>query len=317
MMEQAAPDISAYLSQFEFATSASEKFDREAAVAVKAYAKAHYEFVVALHRSGASGSAVNRANSEGVDRLIRRLTRMAQTAHFAAGGEAGEDLAVVAAGGYARQEMSVHSDIDLLFLYSGKLTGLARSVAERVQYWLWDGGLKVGGAVRSAAETIKLAKRDETIATNILDARYLAGETRVYHALLTSIWDDLLRPPAAFVRAQQRSMEERHAKFGESVYLLQPNLKEGAGGLRDYHAAYWIARATVPRIGRAGDFLHRGLLSEREMAAFWDALEFLWRVRNELHIQEGRAADQMSFEQQERLAVALHYADGGPGELPV
>ncbi len=312
-----APDISSFLSEFEGARASGGGFDRDAAAAVKEYARAHHDYVVALHHRGDLASTVNRRNSEGIDRLVRRLLRMAQTAHYATTGQPGDDLSIVAAGGYARQEMSVHSDIDLLFLYAGRLTDMSKAVAERVQYWLWDGGLKVGSAVRQAAETIKLAKKDETIATNILDARFLGGDTSVYHALLTSIWEDLLRPPATFVRTQREAMEARHAKFGESVYLLQPNLKEGAGGLRDYHSAYWIARATVPRLGRVDDFLHRGLLSEREMDAFRGALEFLWRLRNELHIQEGRAVDQMSFEQQERLAEALGYPDGGPGELPV
>ncbi|MCH2409875.1 [protein-PII] uridylyltransferase [Myxococcota bacterium] len=312
-----APLVEDFLSERDALLGGASSFDREITESVQAYISAHQEYVINLHSRGEKGGRLNRINSDGIDRLIRRLVRSAESLYYASGGEAGESVAGVAVGGYGRRELSVHSDIDLLFLHGAPLTSLASIVAERIQHWLWDAGMKVGSAVRSAQETIRLAKADGTVATNVLDARFLGGETRFYHDLQSGVWRDLIRNPRDFLQTQVSFMEERHEKFGQSVYLLQPNVKEGAGGLRDYHTAYWVARATVPSLSSANDMLHRGLLTEGEMIAYDQALQFLWRVRNELHVEKGSAVDQMSFEDQELVATRFGYQDEGPGELPV
>jgi [protein-PII] uridylyltransferase len=141
----------------------------------------------------------------------------------------------------------------------------------------------------------------------VLTARYLCGDGEFFHDFADRIRDELLPDPAAFVAEQQELMRERQLEYGDSLFLLQPNVKEGAGTLRDYHAAYWVARGTQPSVRDVDDFLHFGLLTETEMKEYRDALEFFWRTRNELHIRSKRANDQMTFELQEEAAEALGY----------
>lgn len=290
--------------------------DAATSAGVRGYLGAVREHLEGLHRGGASGEAVNRAHADAVDRLVRRLVRVAEGRHYADGGELGTPIAIAAVGGYGRREMAVHSDVDLLFLYAGSLTPHGEAVAKRVQLWLWDANVAVGGAVRSVEETLSLAREEPSVCTAILDARFLSGHTGVFHEFMDRIRRELMDDPERFVRERWQGLQERHAKFGESLYLLQPNLKEGAGGLRDYHTAWWAASAIVPSLRSVEDLLHVGLLSEAEMDEYGAALDFLWRVRNQLHLLAGRKSDQMGFELQEQVAAAFDYRDGG-GELPV
>jgi [protein-PII] uridylyltransferase len=272
--------------------------------------------LLALHESGASGRAVNEAHSDGVDRLLRKLVQIGEARWYAGGGELGGAATLIAVGGYARREMSLGSDVDILFLHRGEMTPMAADLAERIQYWLWDAGVNLGGAVRSVEESIELGRRDATVATSLLTARFLAGEPELLHQLVEAVRREILADVERFVDGQRAALTERHQKYGESLYLLQPNLKEGAGGLRDYHAALWVACAVFPPVRGLDDLLHVGLLSENEMASFRGALDFLWRVRNELHALVGRKIDQMDFEHQERIAARLGYPDDG-SVLPV
>lgn len=295
--------------------SAREGLDRAAVEGVRRYLQDLRAELVRRQREGASGRSVNEAHSDGMDRLLRKLASLAEARWYAEGGELGESAerpTIVAVGGYARREMSLFSDVDLLFLHRGELSPFAASVAERVQYWLWDAGLTVGGAVRSVAESIELGRRDPTVATSLLTARFLAGEPSLLHELVEAVRRELLVDVAEFVDRQRAALAARHEKYGESLYLLQPNLKEGAGGLRDYHAALWVACAVFPPVRGIDDLLHVGLLSEGEADAFRAALDFVWRVRNELHLLVGRKIDQMDFEHQERVAARLGYPDDGP-----
>jgi len=266
--------------------------------------RAHLEW---LHRTSGSGRRVNEANSDLMDRLIRRLFSLAEEIHVARGHQVERDLAVIAVGGYARREMSIHSDVDLLILYRNELTPFVQHVSERMQYWLWDAGLSVGCATRTIEETVDLGLEDVTVRTAVLTARFLCGDGEFFHVFADSIRDELLPDPAAFVIEQQELMRERQLEYGNSLFLLQPNVKEGAGTLRDYHAAYWVARGTQPSVRDVDDLLHFGLLTETEMNEYRDALEFLWRTRNELHLRARRANDQMSFERQEEAAEGLGY----------
>jgi [protein-PII] uridylyltransferase len=274
---------------------------------VRAYlaeARAHLEWI---HRSSGSGRQTNETNSDLMDRMIRRLFDLAEEIHRARGKTVENDLAMIAVGGYARREMSIHSDVDLLILYRGELTPFVEHVSERLQYWLWDGGLTIGCATRTIEETVDLGLEDVTVRTAVLTARFLCGDGEFFHVFADRIRDELLPDPAAFVAEQQELMRERQLEYGDSLFLLQPNVKEGAGTLRDYHAAYWVARGTQPSVRDVDDLLHFGLLTETEMNEYRDALEFLWRTRNELHIRSKRANDQMSFELQEEVAEGLGY----------
>ena len=218
---------------------ASDAPDREVDTSVpagvRAYLAAVREHLEGLHRGGASGETTNRIHADAVDRLVRRLVRVAEGLHHARGGELGSAIAISAVGGYGRREMAIQSDVDLLFMHTGPLTAHGEAVAKRVQLWLWDANVAVGGAVRSVEETLALAREEASVCTAILDARFLSGDTGLFHAFMDRIRRELIDDPESFVRERWEALRERHAKYGESLYLLQPNLKEGAGGLRDYH----------------------------------------------------------------------------------
>jgi len=286
---------------------------------VRAYlaeVRAHLE---GLHRAGADGQTVNEANSDLVDRLVRRLFRLAEAEYFAAGGEFGHRLAAVAVGGYARRELSIFSDVDLLFLYPRRLNSYVEEISGRLQMWLWDGGLTVGCATRTIAETLDLGSDDATVRTSVLDARFLVGDTELFHEFTDALREETSSDRQRFLEERLESLRERRQKYGDSLYLLQPNVKEGAGGLRDYHNAYWSTRAAHPTTRGLDDLLHFGLLTELEMEQYGAAIRFLWRLRNQLHLDCQRKNDQMSFEHQEQVAQAWGYAaQAGEGpELPV
>jgi [protein-PII] uridylyltransferase len=287
--------------------------------AVRQYLNDVRAHLTELQVSGAGGAVLNQTHSDLIDRLVRRLFEFAEGAYFGSGAEADTDLCVVAVGGYARREMSIHSDVDLLFLYRGSLTPYVASVAERVQQWLWDAALTVGGATRTIDDTVSLAREDATVQTAVLAPRFLVGSGVLFHELTEALRLRVFADPARFIEDMLAGMAERHMRFGDSLYLLQPNLKDGAGGLRDYQVSYWAMQATQPSARGREDFLQLGLLKEEELAEYEAALDFLWRVRNQLHLLAGRKNDQMSFELQEQIAESLGITADAEAdeELPV
>jgi len=303
-MSLAAPKIEDCLAGLP-----SDPDERQNAVApaVRGFLESGRAYLEALHRSSESGRRVNEANSDLTDRMVRRLYEVAEEIHLARGGEVEGGVSIIAVGGYARREMSIHSDVDLLLLYRGELTPFVAHIAERMQYWLWDAGLTIGMATRTIEETVGLGREDVTVRTAVLTARFLCGDGEFFHDFADRIRDELLPDPVAFVSEQQELMHERQLEFGDTLYLLQPNVKEGAGTLRDYHAAYWVARGTQPSVRNVDDFLHFGLLTDVEMQEYREALDFLWRTRNQLHLLSKRANDQMSFEAQEEVAEGIGY----------
>ena len=289
---------------------------RAVPAAIRIYLEECRGYLAEEHRHSKSGRIVNEVNSDLTDRLVRRLFALAEEVIVADGGKLESDLSVVAVGGYARREMSIHSDVDLLILYRNELTPYVTTIAEHLQYWLWDAGLTVGCATRTIEDTVAMGREDVTVRTTVLTARFLCGDGEFFHDFANTIRRELLQDVSAFIGEQVDLLEQRHRAYGESLFLLQPNVKEGAGALRDYHAAYWVARGAQPSLRNLDDFLHFGLLTEGEMLEFREALNFLWRVRNELHLMAGRANDQMSFEVQEQVAEAIGYgAAGDYGEM--
>ena len=310
------PSIGSYLAPLGPSPALAASADGVPA-AVREYlgdAKAHLEH---LHRSGATGQQVDETHSDLMDRLVRRLFEIAEEIYFSEAGEEQADLCVVAVGGYARREMNIHSDVDLLFLHRDAVSPHVRAVSERMQLWLWDANLAVGAATRTIDETIELARADGTVRTGILAPRFLVGSGILFHEFQQSMRERLLSEPARFIEEQLESQRQRHLRLGDSLYLLQPNVKDSAGGLRDYHLAYWVMLVSQPAARRHGDFLQFGLLTEEELAQLTAALDFLWRVRNELHLIAGRKNDQLSFALQEKVAEAFGYAADGDSELPV
>lgn len=289
---------------------------RAVPAAIRIYLEECRAYLAEEHRHSKSGRIVNEANSDLTDRLVRRLFALAEEVIVADGGKLESDLSVVAVGGYARREMSIHSDVDLLILYRNELTPYVTTIAEHLQYWLWDAGLTVGCATRTIEDTVAMGREDVTVRTTVLTARFLCGDGEFFHDFANTIRQELLQDVSVFIGEQVDLLEKRHRAYGESLFLLQPNVKEGAGALRDYHAAYWVARGAQPSLRNLDDFLHFGLLTEGEMLEFREALNFLWRVRNELHQMAGRANDQMSFEVQEQVAEAIGYGAAGDfGEM--
>jgi len=312
----AAPSVDEHLRDLQ---KSGVSPDLEVPSRVRAYLEAVREHLASLHSEPGSGQTVNEANSDLTDRLVRRLFSLAEEGVLADGGEIETGLVVVAVGGYARREMSIHSDVDLLVLYREELSPYVTAVAERLQYWLWDAGLSVGCATRTIADTVALGQEDDTVRTAVLTARFLCGDGEFFHEFADTIRSQLLPDVEEFIHRRIDNMEERHLQYGESLFLLQPNIKEGAGALRDYHTAFWVARGSQPTIRDLEDFLHFGLLTEPEMHEYQTALEFLWRARNELHLRTRRCDDQMSFELQEQVAEGLGYGTMEPdqAELPV
>src|SRR5574338_101781 len=194
--------------------------------------------------AGDSGLAVAQLLSATADEVVSALYDFTTVHIFRARNPTqGERFAIFAVGGYGRGELAPFSDLDLLFLRSYKQTPFAESVTEYMLYMLWDLGLKVGHASRSVEECLKLARADHTIETAILEARRIAGDESLASELITRFRREVTaRDHAAFIVAKLKERDERHARTGASRYMVEPNLKEGKGGLRDLHTLFWLAR---------------------------------------------------------------------------
>jgi [protein-PII] uridylyltransferase len=218
-----------------------------------------------------------------------------------------EHMAVVATGGYGRGLMAPGSDIDLLFLLPYKQTAWGESIAEAILYCLWDMGLKVGHATRSIDECVRQAKADMTIRTAILESRFLLGDRKLYDELVTRFDKQVASGTAAeFVTAKLAEREERHRRAGASRYLVEPNVKDGKGGLRDLHTLFWIAKY-VYRVREPEELIERGVFDRQEYQLFRRCEDFLWGVRCHLHFVTGRAEERVSFDLQRDIAVRLGY----------
>src|SRR5882724_4606484 len=218
-----------------------------------------------------------------------------------------ERMSVVATGGYGRRLMAPQSDIDLLFLLPYKQTAWGEQVAEAILYCLWDMGLKVGHATRSIDETIRQSRADMTIRTAILETRFVTGDKALYDDLVTRFDKSVVQGTAAeFVAAKLAEREERHRRAGQSRYLVEPNVKDGKGGLRDLHTLFWMAKY-VYRVRETDELLERGVFDTQEYRTFRRCADFLWSVRCNLHFFAGRAEERLSFDMQREIAVRLGY----------
>ncbi|SFM38343.1 MULTISPECIES: [protein-PII] uridylyltransferase [unclassified Bradyrhizobium] len=218
-----------------------------------------------------------------------------------------ERMAVVATGGYGRGLMAPESDIDLLFILPYKQTAWGEQVAEAILYCLWDMGLKVGHATRSVDESIRQARGDMTIRTAILETRFLTGDKPLYEELVARFDKEVVQGTASeFVTAKLAEREERHRRGGQSRYLVEPNVKDGKGALRDLHTLFWIAKY-VYRVRDTGELVERGVFDAQEYRSFRRCADFLWSVRCNLHFYSGRAEERLSFDLQREIAVRLGY----------
>lgn len=223
----------------------------------------------------------------------------------------GERIALLAVGGYGRAEMAPFSDVDLLFLSPWKLTPWAESVIESMLYILWDLKLKVGHASRTVRDCLRQAREDITIRTALVECRFLAGNEALAAELRERLWSELFRATGAeFIEAKLAERAERHRRQGGQRYMLEPNVKEGKGGLRDLQTLYWIAKY-LHRVDRVAELVGLGMFTAEEHAQFRDAETFLWAVRCHLHLIARRAMDQLTFDLQVEVAARMGYADAG------
>jgi [protein-PII] uridylyltransferase len=263
------------------------------------------------HRAGAGGLAIVAAYSTVMDHLIRHLFGIVSVEFARRFPGHSQRFAVVAQGGYGRAELNPQSDIDLLFLYSWKISAYVESVTEKLLYTLWDAGLQVGHAARSTSECVRLAESDMKIKTALLDARFLCGDYSLYGDFEKDAQSRMIKKRAnRFVDQKLEENRLRHENYGGSVYLLEPEVKEGEGGLRDLHTARWIARVKLAAKDLDALALN-GVLTGEDVSRLKESQDFLLRVRNELHFSTGKHQDQLTFEEQEKVSKALGFEGEG------
>jgi [protein-PII] uridylyltransferase len=221
----------------------------------------------------------------------------------------GEQLSLIAVGGYGRNELAPQSDIDLLFLVPYKRTPRVEQVTEFILYLLWDLGLKVGHAVRTVDECIRTAKADGQIRTTLLEMRAIAGEPSLYADLRRRFARDVMTGTAQqFIAEKLAERDKRHLKLGDSRYLVEPNVKDGKGGLRDLHLLFWIAK-DMYQVDDIADLVTRGVFTQNEAETFARCAQFLWMVRCHLHYVTGRPEERLTFDLQPEIGRRMGYAD--------
>lgn len=260
------------------------------------------------HFAGASGSEIVAAMTSAMDDLVRALFRYADAEHGRRIPKLDQKIAVVARGGYGRGELNPQSDVDLLFLHDYKRGPYAEFVTEIILHALWDAGLIVGHGVRTAKDCVRLANDDLKEKTALLDARFLCGDEKLYADLDKLLIAEVLnRNQDKFFKTKLEESRQRHAQYGDSIYLLEPQLKEGEGGLRDLHTAMWLAKVKY-KVHSLAELVRKAVITAPEADEVIEARDFLWRVRNSLHFLTGRHFDQLTFEMQERIEPMMDFA---------
>ena len=220
-----------------------------------------------------------------------------------------EKICVLAVGGYGREEMAPFSDIDLLFLTPYKQTAWGESVIESILYILWDLKMKIGYAVRTVDDCIRLGTQDIMIRTTLLEHRYLVGEKSLHKSLRNRLWGEVFtKTSAEFIEAKLEERAARHLRQGGARYMLEPNIKEGKGGLRDLQTLYWITKYLY-KTSTSEELIKIGVFSKEELIIFQEAENFLWAVRCCLHLTSGRAGEHLNFNSQVELAKRFGFKD--------
>ncbi len=252
-----------------------------------------------------------------VDQLVRLIHDHAVADVYPAGNRSsGERLAILAVGGYGRAEMAPHSDVDIAFLTPTRRAPWCEQVIEAILYFLWDLGLKVGQSSRTPDDMVRMAREDLTIRTALLEGRYLWGDRALYEEARARFWAEVVTgSERQFVSEKLAERNARHKRMGDSRYVVEPNVKDGKGGLRDLQALYWIGKY-IHKVRSASELVEVGLLSASEYRAFRKAENFMLAVRCHLHTLTGRAEDRLTFDMQRAVAQRMKFADR-PGKSAV
>ncbi len=277
--------------------------------ALKGFVADEQRKIFELHRRGGSGGEVVEAITDLTDTVVTFLYRLADAACDPAFRRETDGCVLIALGGYGRRELNPASDVDLMFLYPRRPDGYVNAILHPVLSTLWDIGFVVGHSSRSIDDCVRIAESDPTSRTSMMEARYLIGQQEVYRAFSAKLERSVFYKRAgSFVRRKLHESRERHLRYGASIYLQEPNIKEGPGGLRDLHTAIWIARATrrtraLPELGQ------NELLSQEEIERWDSSLDFMLRLRNELHYLCRGKSDVLSLSLQEQVAADLGFFD--------
>ena len=308
-MSVTSPAAPADLPAFPENSSPAERL-----AACKAYLKTEWAALRARHAAGAPGLEIVAARAASIDRMLVRLFDHAAASYLRAHGQLPAPVALVALGGYGRGELSPLSDIDVMFLFPAKtkppaVKGFIEHLTNEILYPLWDCGLKVGHSVRNVDEVFAEARKDIQTLTSLIESRLIAGSTTLYetfapayHAFATA------EDPKGYIAARLADQAQRRAKYGHTVFLQEPDVKNGVGGLRDYQNALWMSRVKLG-ISRIDELATQNYLRPDELIEFTRAYDFLLRVRNELHFLSARATDLLDLDHQPRVALHLGYDD--------
>ena len=283
---------------------------REALKRARAQAEAE---LIASHKGTRCAQALAAAQDELIGAAHLWATRYVFPRENPSGAES---LAIAAVGGYGRGTLAPGSDIDLLFILPYKQTPWGESVTEYVLYLLWDLGQKVGHAVRSVDDSIRMARSDMTVRTATLESRFLVGDEKLFTQMRERFETEIVASTGPeFIAAKMAERDARHDAQGNTRYVVEPNVKDGKGGLRDLNTLYWIGKYFY-RVKTPAELIEKGVFSKTEYRAFQRAEDFLWAVRCNLHFLIGRADDRLTFESQQEMAERLGYS-GRAGMLGV
>ncbi|MGH6787288.1 MAG: [protein-PII] uridylyltransferase [Novosphingobium sp.] len=252
-----------------------------------------------------------------VDQLVRLIhDHVTEQVYPVANRSSGERLSIMAVGGYGRGEMAPHSDVDIAFLTPLRQTPWCEQAIEAMLYFLWDLGLKVGQSSRSLDEMVKMARGDLTIRTALLEGRYVWGDQALFDQAQARFFAEVVAgTEREYVTEKLAERNERHKRLGDSRYVVEPNVKEGKGGLRDLHTLYWIGKY-LHKVREPAELVDAGLLTAAEYRAFRRAEDFFWAVRCHLHTITNRAEDRLTFDVQREIAARMQFADR-PGKSAV
>ena len=310
----AAPRLTGEDVAASLALAADAEDPRNAAVAalLDALAAARPAIAERLTSDPLGGRAAAKEQTRIMDLVVQgALDFVAEVLHPNPMPTTAEKIAVVAIGGYGRGEMAPFSDVDLLFLTPYKRTPWVDQMIEATLYILWDLKLKVGQSVRSVSECLKLARDDFTIRTSLLEKRFLWGDEKLTVELRDTLRKDLFSSTGPeFVEAKLAERDARHERHGGSRYLVEPNVKEAKGGLRDLQNLFWIAKY-IYEVDRPEDLLAKGVFEQEEFDTFMAAERFLWTVRCHLHLLAGRAHEQLNFDYQVEIADRMGFETQG------